>query len=321
MVGLGSRRVVVCACLATMTAVETAPAAAACRVVEGGRILGRDLAEAHPLFRALDGDLSIAYAPAPGTQRVLTAGYLRLLALSHALQPDQGELHDICFQRLQAPLTRSQVLEALEAALAAAQAPAGTEWELMDWSRQNVPAGKLEFPRAGLVGGSRPPDPGALLWRGVVRYEERKNFPVWARVKLSLRRARVVAKTELPAGRPIAADQVAVEEKSEFPFAETPFAEADRIAGSLPRRTIPRGGSIHAGMLNTPREIARGDLVAVEVASGQARLRFEALAESAGRAGDRILVKNPANGRRFPARVLARGKVVVETNRNQGAPE
>lgn len=61
-----------------------------------------------------------------------------------------------------------------------------------------------------------------------------------------------------------------------------------------------------------PREVERGDVVAVEVASGAALLKFEAAAESGGKAGDLVVVRNPANGARFRARVVAKGKVLVD---------
>ncbi len=58
--------------------------------------------------------------------------------------------------------------------------------------------------------------------------------------------------------------------------------------------------------------VDRGDRVEVEVQSGPARLSFEAHAETTGRAGDSILVRNPENGRLFQARVVGKGKVLVQ---------
>lgn len=60
------------------------------------------------------------------------------------------------------------------------------------------------------------------------------------------------------------------------------------------------------------REVERGDAVAVEVHSGAALVKFEAAAESGGKAGDLVLLRNPANGARFRARVVAKGKVLVD---------
>jgi len=63
-----------------------------------------------------------------------------------------------------------------------------------------------------------------------------------------------------------------------------------------------------------PREVERGDAVAVEVASGAAILKFESTAESGGKTGETVLVRNPANGARFRARVVAKGKVLVDAD-------
>jgi hypothetical protein len=59
-------------------------------------------------------------------------------------------------------------------------------------------------------------------------------------------------------------------------------------------------------------EVERGDRVAVEVHSGAARLAFEAKAESSGRAGHSVLVRNPENDRLFQAKVEGKGKVLVQ---------
>jgi hypothetical protein len=61
-----------------------------------------------------------------------------------------------------------------------------------------------------------------------------------------------------------------------------------------------------------PSDIQRGEKVAVEVTSGAARVRFQADAESSGRAGDSVLIRNPENGKLFQARVEGKGKVVVQ---------
>jgi hypothetical protein len=53
-------------------------------------------------------------------------------------------------------------------------------------------------------------------------------------------------------------------------------------------------------------------VVAVEVRSGAALLKFEAAAESGGKAGELVAMRNPANGARFRARVVAKGKVLLD---------
>jgi len=60
------------------------------------------------------------------------------------------------------------------------------------------------------------------------------------------------------------------------------------------------------------REIERGDRIAVEVDSGAAHLAFEAKAESSGRCGELVLLRNPENGHMFQARVLEKGKAQIQ---------
>jgi flagella basal body P-ring formation protein FlgA len=63
--------------------------------------------------------------------------------------------------------------------------------------------------------------------------------------------------------------------------------------------------------LTVAHDIERGDRVAVEVTVGGAILDFDATADSSGRIGDSILIKNPDNGRSFQAKIQDKGHVVV----------
>jgi hypothetical protein len=70
----------------------------------------------------------------------------------------------------------------------------------------------------------------------------------------------------------------------------------------------PTGADTPAAKL---REVERGERITVEVTSGAARLAFLATAQSGGREGDNILVRNLGNGRLLQARVMANGKVLI----------
>lgn len=59
-------------------------------------------------------------------------------------------------------------------------------------------------------------------------------------------------------------------------------------------------------------DVMRGEQVSVVVTSGAALLRFEADAETSGRRGDSVLVRNPENGKLFQARVEGKGRVTVQ---------
>ena len=70
---------------------------------------------------------------------------------------------------------------------------------------------------------------------------------------------------------------------------------------------VPRPARAEPG----PKEIERGDTVRVEIQSGGVLLAFDGSAETAGRTGDTVLIKNPENGRRFQAIVAQKGKVTI----------
>ena len=91
---------------------------------------------------------------------------------------------------------------------------------------------------------------------------------------------------------PALADQAAEQDRAQPP--------SQRTQGRLLVPVPPRYG------------VARGERVIVEVTSGAARLAFETTTESAGGVGNFVLVRNPANGRLFPAKVAGKGKVIVQ---------
>src|SRR5260370_7100243 len=63
----------------------TLAARAACISVPSDRIVVRDLADAVTLFRGLDPETPIGFAPLPGTQRVLAGREIVLIARRHGV--------------------------------------------------------------------------------------------------------------------------------------------------------------------------------------------------------------------------------------------
>jgi flagella basal body P-ring formation protein FlgA len=61
-----------------------------------------------------------------------------------------------------------------------------------------------------------------------------------------------------------------------------------------------------------PNDVNRGDLVRVEVHMGAARLALTGRAESAGRLGDLVPVRNLDSSRVFEARVEGKDSVIVQ---------
>lgn len=71
------------------------------------------------------------------------------------------------------------------------------------------------------------------------------------------------------------------------------------------------GGAVAGWNRSKEPLVASGDTVRVEVRSGAVLLAFDATAESAGHAGEGVIVRNPINGKRFRAVVEGKGKVAV----------
>ena len=272
--------------------------ALACQVVEGDNITGRDLAAVNPLFAGIDPLLTISSTPSPGAVQVMGTERLARLARQHGIV-SSTPFREVCFERATQVLTAEKLTPVLRNALAMD----GAEIEILDFSRFAVPLGALEFTRSGLT------PPG--LWRGRITYSAGRSSPVWVKANVTVERTWIEAAETLRAGKPIEAAQLVVRTGPRFPFGTQAIGSAELAVGRAAMRTIEPGVPIYASMLEAPLAVERGETVTVEVTSGAAMLVFEALAESPGRAGESILIRNPENGRYFRARVEARGKVSI----------
>jgi len=280
---------------------------AACLPLDSGhdRVSVGDLAAAVPGLASLPGDTALGYAPAPGTRRVFSAAELARLAARHNISLDA--VHDVCVEYPLEEVKAERLLPAMRQALAIPEA----RLEVVEHSRYPTPRGEIEFPRAALVAPPLSQPQAAVLWRGYVRYAGNRRFAVWARVRIVVRAERVIAAQPLPAGRAIDASVLRVETYEGFPLRQKAAATLAQVAGRAPRRSIPAGAPIIPELLDDPHEVSRGDTVAVEVSAGAARVEMQAHAESNGRRGQTIAVRNPSSGKRFAARVTGPGKVVV----------
>jgi flagellar basal body P-ring formation protein FlgA len=83
------------------------------------------------------------------------------------------------------------------------------------------------------------------------------------------------------------------------------------VVGRMPRRAIRTGLPVFRLDLIEPFQVRRGDLVDVTAISGAAQLRMPALAETQGRQGDIISLKNPRTGKLFRARIEGKDKALV----------
>ncbi len=273
-----------------------------CITVQADRVTAHDLAQSAPAFSSLPAGTDLGYAPVPGARRYYRAAELHRLALHYNLAAEPAG--EICIERATEPLAPERVIAAMRQALGNPQA----RIEIVELSRYPVPHGDIEFSRANLP----PAAANAALWRGAVRYGSQRRFAIWARVKITVPSTRIVAVQNLPAGRRIEASQVRVEPAETFPSTQ-PVLSLDQVLALVPRRSIAAGAVLTQNLLDTQKEVERGDVVAVEVHSGSARLALEGRAQNSGRRGDAIPVRNLVSGKSFSARVAGKDRVVLTT--------
>ena len=294
-------RILILCCMAGNWAVGQTP----CELVTGAQILGEDLARAVPAFKTLPPDLPIAPSPLPGVVRIFPISELQTLASRFAIRPVPAT--DICFRIATEPLNRSRVIESMTDAL---KIP-GVRIEVLDMSSDAAPAGRIEFRREtlGTPGG---PDRGLpIVWRGDVIYAGDRRFAIWARVRITAPVSRLIAVESLRPGVPIKPGQIREEVTEAFPSAAGHMTSLSQVEGLVPLRAIASGMEVRPDDVAQPYEVNRGDLVHVEVRAGAARLVLTARAESPGRLGDVVPVRNLESSRVFQARVEGKGSVVV----------
>ena len=282
---------------------------AECIPVARDRIIAADLAATVPMFGALDPGTVIGFAPLPGVPRILSPRELVGIAKQQGLETETA-IPSVCVERAVHPLALADLKTALTAALGLEDA----RLEILAFSNQAVPTGRLEFAVSGL---NKPPAaaPGTpVIWRGRLVYDRERSLAVWARVKITVQRPAVVAIETIPAGATVRAEQLNISQTVQFPFLGRSLDSISQVAGKIARQTIHAGQLITAASLADAREVQQGERVQVRVVDGLATLSLEAIAQSAADRGDTVLVRNPATGKTFRGVVEDKGKVIVRSS-------
>lgn len=283
-------------------------AGADCISVCCSRITARDLAGAIPQFQTLDPSTPVAFSPFPGTRRLISARELRAVAQHNGLAAAES-YPSVCVERAVAAIDPDALTQSLKEALGIENAAA--ELELISYSNQPVPAGRFEFQRSGLC---RPPNASpesGAIWRGTLVYDGSHTLPVWAKVRITVSRRIFSASEDIAAGATIREGQVQSGIVRQFLPLDPAVESLAEIVGKMARRRIRAGQRFVPGLLDAPLDVLRGARVHVRVVGVLALLSFDAIAEASGKAGDAILVHNPASGRNFHALVESRGRVIV----------
>jgi flagella basal body P-ring formation protein FlgA len=276
-----------------------------CGFVSGEQILATELSRALPVFSAMPQDTVIGYSPAPGTRRVLQLPELKRIGAQYGIQVPASA--QACFEWKMQSITQDAVRLAIREAL---KSPAARV-EILAMSNAPAPEGKLFFPQSGLSAAANTDPSTPVTWKGYVQYGSPRRFSVWARVRVSETVPRVIATESLAAGKPIGKTQVRLEVHDDFPLRNDAARSLDEVIDRIPRRAVRAGGSVLRTDLSEAFQVERGDTVEVTAVSGPAQLELEAQAETSGRQGDVISLRNPRSGKLFRARIEGKGRAIV----------
>src|SRR5713101_1692841 len=225
---------------------------AACISVPSDRIVVRDLADAVTLFQGLDPETPIGFAPMPGTQRVLAGRELVLIAQRHGVIVSAGSvISDVCVQRKAHVIARVEMKAALLAALDIEDATL----ELMEFTSQALPSGRLEFQRGALTKPAPSGPQSPVTWRGRLIYDGQHSVVVWAKVRITVERPLLIAVENIAAGTVVRADQIKITIGRQFPFLGPSIDTSEQAIGKVARRSIPAGKRIVPAALEEPKEV------------------------------------------------------------------
>jgi flagella basal body P-ring formation protein FlgA len=274
---------------------------AACLPVQSDRITAADVARAVPEFSRIAAGQVISYSPIPGLVRVFTPAelgqWLSRQNITH------GATEPVCFEWTMRTVTAEEIRSAMLSSL-----PAGSDIVVSSHPERALPEGNLQFPLRGIANGNT----DERDWHGYVEYAPGKRIPVTARVVFRVPFTRVVPKEPLRAGQRITADHVRAESGTGVPQREGFATSIAEVAGRMATRFLPAGKDIPFTALSDPAAVSRGDALQVEVRSGNAKLRFEGLAQGSGAAGALVPVRMLDSGRIVHARVASDGRAVLD---------
>jgi flagella basal body P-ring formation protein FlgA len=277
-----------------------------CEMIANDRIFGEDLAKALPnFFGKMPGDTVIGYSPAPGARRVFKSVELQRVGAPYGVSvaPDAETCFEWNLQTLNEDVIRAAIRDAL-------QSP-DAHVDVVAISRNQAPTGKVSFPISGLAASTITDPQTAVTWHGEVLYHGSRKFSIWARVKVSATMTRVVATQLILPGQNVEPEQVRIETYDDFPLRNDIARNLEEVVGRMPRRAIRVGLPIFRSDLIDPLQVQRGDLVDVTAISGGAQLHIPALAETSGKQGDMITLKNAQSGKTFRARIEGKDRALV----------
>lgn len=292
--------------------VVTLPAAASSQGLE---IIAQDIAAIRGDDAALVkrvSEASLGYAPAPGYARVLRADLIEA-SLRRSLPGVDLEVQGAARCRVTPEVTTitgqeiaAKASEAMREALAGLDAEASPEGRATDLQ---VPKGDGELrlvASAGvgaLVPGLRQVE--VQVWIGPKLYRT-LHVPF----RLSVWQRRAVLRSAINVGDALRPDMFEVKRISVRDSSGLHALEPDMVAGAIAVRPIGAGAFVTEHDVHRRVVIEHGDQITVRIKKGTVAVQDVAIAEGAGRMGERVVVRLRSTGRQLVA--VVRGPQLAE---------
>lgn len=252
-------------------------------------------------FAVLPPETKLIRAPDPGVERRVSGQEVQSIGRRHGIAI--AETGGFCLKRATRVIPAADFRDAVGRALP----PGGPPFRLLDNSRERLPEGRLAFhvPRLRVID----PAEGKAHWRGELMDDEGRSFPVWVELQFTGREEYPAARRDLRSGDTLRSGDIEWKSRPLLPGRSAPGGGWE---GQVLRRSMRAGEAISNSAFRPPPAVSPGEPVSVEVALGSARLILEASAETGGRPGDRVIVRNPTSGKKFRASIVGRARVRVQ---------
>lgn len=144
-----------------------------------------------------------------------------------------------------------------------------------------------------------------------VRCPGSARWALYVPVTLAIWQPVVVVKRPLARGAVISAADLELEEQDVATLNSPYFSSIQEAAGSVARRPLAAGSPLLASQIEAPLLVQRGQTVVLSARQGTLQVKMNGVAESDGRRGDRISVRNSQSQRLIEGRVTGPGQVEV----------
>lgn len=283
--------------------------------VRGPKVLLSDVADFEGLQAEALGAIELGTAPMPGGSKQLNASLIESRIRAAGYDNEEVEVtgsRQVRAHMLSLEVSRAQLAESLRAHILASIPwdPADTRIEVpMPMADVVVPDGDLEVvwdvsPAYRYIG------PGAFRATILVDGQVEKSLSMRANVETFA--DVVVAKRDIPRGRPVSPGDVELRKESLSRQKAGAVTRLEDAVGLVSKRTLFPGQVLSQRDIEYPVAVKRNQFVSVELRTGGLKLSTRAQAKHDARVGDLVTCVNQNSDEQFQGIVQNDGTVLVE---------